>query len=469
MSATGTDTSGSSQEAGPPAPDAGGEPATIQSPARGAQLPEPSDPLLAGVRRLTLLADRAEDGEAIFRGLARELLLAPGAEEVHVHHLAGSTDTEELVVVYLFEGEGRVSYLTPRSERPPAVGWVASSARSFLAADQGELAVSVPRVAATGAISCVLLLPIAVRGEVESVVMLVRRDGHAFDPPAIEVAATLVEQAATALALLRARAEAGTDPVTGCMNRRAMGRRLHEEIGRAMRTGSPLSCLLVDLDNFKLVNDNQGHQAGDDVLREVGQALVGEFREFDRVARYGGDEFVVILPNAGLDSAASAAARALARLQALPGGESDTRRAETGIGRGETAADRAEAAANPTGAAAAGSVAAAGRGAAAGIGAAAGTVAAATAERTAVGPEGAARLEGAVGPEGAARPEGVAQGPEGAAAGAEAEPRLGASIGVAEWQPPMNADALLQACDAALLRSKRQGKGRVTRAPARAH
>ena len=69
-----------------------------------------------------------------------------------------------------------------------------------------------------------------------------------------------------------------------------------------MRTGSPLSCMLIDLDNFKLVNDRHGHQAGDTVLREVGQALVGEFRAFDRVARYGGDEFVVILPNAELDS-----------------------------------------------------------------------------------------------------------------------------------------------------------------------
>jgi diguanylate cyclase (GGDEF)-like protein len=328
-----------------------------------------SDPLLAGVRRLTLLADGADDGETIFRGLARELLLAPGAEEVHVHHLVKSPAEEDLVVVYLFEGDGRLSYLAPRSERPAGIGWVANTASSFLAADARELQASLPRLAATGKASCALLLPVAVRGQVEAVVVLVRRElAEAYAERSIELATTLADQAATALALVRARAEAGTDPVTGCMNHRAMRRRLHEEIGRAMRTGSPLSCLLIDLDNFKLVNDRHGHQAGDTVLREVGRALVGEFRAFDRVARYGGDEFVAILPNAELESAAAAASRALARLLALPS--------------------------------------------------------------------------------------------------REANPGVGASVGVAQWQAPMGTDALLRACDTALLRSKRQGKGRVTQASA---
>jgi diguanylate cyclase (GGDEF)-like protein len=326
-----------------------------------------ADPMLAGVRRLTLLADGAGDGQEIFRGLARELLLAPGAEEVHVHHLLKPPAEEEPVVVYLFEGDGRLSYLAPRSERPAGVSWVASTARSFLAADDRELQASLPRVVATGKTSCALLLPVAVRGEVEAVVVLVRRElAEAYDERSIELATTLADQAATALALVRARAEAGTDTVTGCMNHRGMRRRLHEEIGRAMRTHSPLSCMLIDLDNFKLVNDRHGHQAGDTVLREVGQALVGEFRAFDRVARYGGDEFVVILPNAELDSAAAAASRALTRLQNLPSHEID--------------------------------------------------------------------------------------------------PSVGASIGVAQWSAPMDVDALLRACDTALLRSKRQGKGRVTRA-----
>ena len=95
------------------------------------------------------------------------------------------------------------------------------------------------------------------------------------------------------------------------MNHRAMRRRLREEIDRATRTGGDLGCLLIDLDDFKLVNDRHGHPAGDAVLRGVARALQGEFRAFDRVARYGGDEFVVILPAADLHSAALAGERAL--------------------------------------------------------------------------------------------------------------------------------------------------------------
>ncbi len=327
------------------------------------------DRLLAGLRRLTALADGASDAQEILRALGRELVSVPGAEEVHVYHLAAPGAEDDLVSVYMFAGEGLLSYLQPRSERPPGVSWVASTGRSFLAATGDELAASIPRLTLTGAMSCALLLPLVEREEVEAVVVLVRRFSEAFAANAVELATALVEQASTALALVQARAEAGTDPVTGCMNHRAMRRRLDEEIGRAMRAGGPLSCMLIDLDNFKLVNDHQGHPAGDAVLRAVVHALVGEFRAFDRVARYGGDEFVVILPNAGLESAAAAAARALERLQTL------------------SVHDTAG--------------------------------------------------------------EGVS-----------------ASIGVAEWQAPMGTDGLLEACDAALLRSKREGKGRVTRAAA---
>jgi diguanylate cyclase (GGDEF)-like protein len=314
---------------------------------------------------LSAVADGASEPDAVFRALAGELLTSPGAEEVHIHHL-GRGSAEDRVAVYMFEGNGRVSHLVPRRQRPPGVSWVASTGRSFLAADPEELASSVPRLSETGSVGGALLLPLTERGQVTAVVVLVRRVSDAFPGGAVEFATALVDQAGTALALVRARAEAGTDPVTGSMNHRAMRRRLDEEIDRARRTGAPLSCLILDLDDFKLVNDRYGHQAGDEELRAVVRALLGEFRAFDRVARYGGDEFVVILPNADLPAAATAATRALERLRELP--------VVTGNG-------------------------------------------------------------------------------------------VSASFGVAQWEHPMGTNELLEACDAALLRAKRQGKGRVTRAP----
>jgi diguanylate cyclase (GGDEF)-like protein len=276
-------------------------------------------PVLAGVRRLTLLADAAEDTETVYGALARELMEVMGAEEVHVQHL-GPPGEDELVVVYMLGGDGRLSYLQPAAERPPGVSWVAGTGRSFLAVGPRELTASVPRLSITappssGATGCALLAPLSLAAQVEAVVVLVRRKAEPYRERSIEEASTLVDQAATVLALVRARAEAGTDSVAGCLNHRAMRRRLHEEIGRAQRSDGRLSCVIVDLDDFKLVNDRYGHQAGDSILRQVAQALTGEFRAFDRVARYGGDEFVVILPNADIESAAAAAGRALARMR----------------------------------------------------------------------------------------------------------------------------------------------------------
>jgi diguanylate cyclase (GGDEF)-like protein len=279
-----------------------------------------SEDVLGGVRRLAALADAAHDSQAVFDALVGELIAAMGAEEVHIHHLAGNG--AESVVVYLLDGDGRLSYLVPREERPPGVSWVASTGRGFLAVGQRELSASVPRLSLTapptaGALGCALLVPLSLGGQVEAVVVLVRREAEPYGERAIEETGTLVDQAAIVLALVRARAEAGTDSVAGCLNHRAMRRRLHEEIGRAQRSGGRLSCAIVDLDDFKLVNDRYGHQVGDSILRQVADALKGEFRAFDRVARYGGDEFVMILPNADLNSAVAAAGRALARMRGV--------------------------------------------------------------------------------------------------------------------------------------------------------
>ena len=90
-----------------------------------------------------------------------------------------------------------------------------------------------------------------------------------------------------------------TDIVTGGFNRLQLEKNLAVEIARAARFERPLSLLMFDLDNFKIVNDTHGHAAGDDVLREVWQCAMDTVREIDTVARYGGDEFLIVLPEAG--------------------------------------------------------------------------------------------------------------------------------------------------------------------------
>jgi diguanylate cyclase (GGDEF)-like protein len=89
---------------------------------------------------------------------------------------------------------------------------------------------------------------------------------------------------------------ARTDALTGLLNHGAMQVRVREEIARARRDGTPLSFVIIDLDDFKRVNDVRGHQAGDELLRQVAGVLQAELRPYDQVARYGGDEFVLLLP-----------------------------------------------------------------------------------------------------------------------------------------------------------------------------
>jgi diguanylate cyclase (GGDEF)-like protein len=100
-----------------------------------------------------------------------------------------------------------------------------------------------------------------------------------------------------------------TDPLTGVNNRRYIERRLREEIGRSRRQGYGLSCMYVDIDHFKQINDRIGHQAGDEVLREVAGRIKAELRLSDALGRFGGEEFVVLLIDTELPEASIVAER----------------------------------------------------------------------------------------------------------------------------------------------------------------
>ena len=114
--------------------------------------------------------------------------------------------------------------------------------------------------------------------------------------------------------ILRQRVDRGLelsviDQLTGLHNRRYMNGQLEQFIQRAVRGNEPLSLMMTDIDHFKAVNDTHGHQAGDDVLKEIGKRLRANVRPTDVVCRTGGEEFVVLMPNTPGDLACAAAER----------------------------------------------------------------------------------------------------------------------------------------------------------------
>ena len=102
-----------------------------------------------------------------------------------------------------------------------------------------------------------------------------------------------------------------TDSLTGLYNRRHLETILKEEFKRTFRYKTPLTCMMIDIDNFKAVNDAFGHHAGDAVLKETAKIITENAREADTVARWGGEEFIVILPQTKKEEALQAASRIL--------------------------------------------------------------------------------------------------------------------------------------------------------------
>jgi two-component system, cell cycle response regulator len=129
------------------------------------------------------------------------------------------------------------------------------------------------------------------------------------------IAAVCVESAVNRARLVRSGM---TDALTGWHNRRYFENRLLEELARARREQRPLSCLMLDVDYFKRVNDGYGHLAGDRLLREVTHRIEGQVRASDVTARYGGEEFVVLLPATRVADAVALAERVRAAVSASP-------------------------------------------------------------------------------------------------------------------------------------------------------
>lgn len=139
--------------------------------------------------------------------------------------------------------------------------------------------------------------------------------------PNVIAVTSAAEQLSLALGNLRLeetlRHQSIRDPLTGLYNRRYLQESLHRELARCSRRGLPLSVLMLDLDHFKALNDQNGHDGGDAVLSAFGRLLQSGSREEDIACRYGGEEFVLIMPEAGLDAARRRAEEIRAAVEAM--------------------------------------------------------------------------------------------------------------------------------------------------------
>jgi len=276
------------------------------------------DEEIALVNRLTAIITSSTSIHMIFEGFAQELKKVASIDWASIALVDGDE-------VYFMALSSTVGSAWQAEERIPLKGtateWVWREKKSLYEPDlkrhhrfwTGEYHLK-------QGVRSVLYLPLTVTDHCIGSLILASRAANAYSRSQIRLLERVALQIAAPIenTQLYAQAEqkSRTDELTGLFNRRYFEERLKEEIARHSRYGDVLSIFMLDLDNFKSYNDLYGHPAGDILLNQIGRIIKGSIRNVDKAFRYGGDEFVVILPQTNKDDAYVVAERVRTQLAA---------------------------------------------------------------------------------------------------------------------------------------------------------
>ena len=301
-----------------------------------------SDSVAASYRQLAEIYHDLLSREGLDQVLERLVKTVRGIIPV-TDILIAEADTEQrLLRPLVAEGgwpEGFLDSTLPFGEG--LIGLTAERGRAILCND-AHLDPRAGHVAGTsvGDPEAIISLPLVARGVVIGAMSLYREgEGVSFSDFEFELAQRFADAATLAIENARTREElrelSRRDELTGLYNRRGFNNVLAAAVAEATRTETTVAVVVVDLDDFKSVNDGHGHPCGDELLRQTAARLLGTSRGSDWVCRLGGDEFALVLANASITDATHVATRIEQALGAspfrLPSGEDVTQTASVGI------------------------------------------------------------------------------------------------------------------------------------------
>lgn len=273
---------------------------------------------LSTLNKVGALIAGSLERHTLFQNISRETLKMLGQSTSFMIGIRDETETET-VSYELFDGEGKNYQHIEASVEEGLSGWIIRNKKPLLLLDiQGEY----HKYSKSGAYNdprfhSWMGVPLITYDEVIGVMSVQSEAVGAYGEDHLRVFGTIADQAAVALENTRLYELATVDGLTGLLVRRHFDERLREEWQRTRRYGGEFTLGILDLDDFKRLNDTYGHQIGDAVLREAARAVQRNMRGADLAGRFGGEEFSVLLPRTKVDEALGVAQRIREEVAAL--------------------------------------------------------------------------------------------------------------------------------------------------------